>query len=348
MSGVSVVIPTYNRAALLVETVRSVLAQTVAPREILVVDDGSTDDTPAVCAGFPAPVRVIRQANAGLPSARNTGIHAARGEWVALCDSDDLWHPRKLEVQLAAVAAVPGARWSLTGCSIIDEESRPVALPGTGWERVFPVFRERGTGPGAHFAPWLREMRIGDGDGDGDGAARVFGGDAYGMLFLGNVALPSSALFERALLERTGMFDPAFVLAEETEFFHRLAAAAPVSIVDEPMVEYRMGHVSMISSSRTVPYVRWALRSLRQAAALRPAMTDVERAAYAAGRRSLRMRLAYAQLSELDRAGARRALREQWRDDGTLSPRAAVLLLASLLPAGALRGLHRVKRSLRR
>jgi glycosyltransferase involved in cell wall biosynthesis len=344
MSGVSVVIPTYDRAALLVETVRSVLAQTLAPLEVIVVDDGSTDDTPAVCAGFPAPVRVIRQPNAGLPSARNTGIRAARGAWVALCDSDDLWHPRKLQVQLAALEAVPGARWSLAGCSVIDEESRPVALPGTGWERVFPVFRERGTDAGAHFAPWLRETRIvvaGQ-------PARVYGGDAYGMLFLGNVALPSSALFDRALVAETGMFDPVFVLAEETEFFHRLAAAAPVALVEDPLVEYRMGHVSMVSSSRTVPYVRWALRSLRQAAALRPAMTDAERAAYAAGRRSLRMRLAYAKLSELDTAGARLALREQWRDDGTLSPRAAALLLATLLPPGALRGLHRVKRSLRR
>lgn len=79
MATVSVVIPTYNRARWLPETVASVLGQSVPPLEVLIVDDGSTDDTATVCAGMPPPVRYLRQANAGVGAARNRGIREARG-----------------------------------------------------------------------------------------------------------------------------------------------------------------------------------------------------------------------------------------------------------------------------
>src|SRR5271168_3299780 len=97
-ADISVVVPTYNRADLLARAVESALAQTIPVREILIVDDGSTDDTERVAAGFAAPVRYIRQANGGVASARNTGIAAAAGEWVAFLDSDDEWVPTKLAV----------------------------------------------------------------------------------------------------------------------------------------------------------------------------------------------------------------------------------------------------------
>ena len=104
---VSVVIPTYNYAGYVGEAIDSALAQTAPPHEVIVVDDGSTDDTPAVLARYAGRVRVIRQANAGLSAARNAGIRAAGGEWVAFLDSDDAFHPRKLERQLAAAVRRP-------------------------------------------------------------------------------------------------------------------------------------------------------------------------------------------------------------------------------------------------
>jgi GT2 family glycosyltransferase len=338
---VSVVVPSYNRAALLVPTVESLLAQSCAPLEIIIVDDGSTDETPEVCARFPAPVRTIRQPNGGLPAARNAGIRAARGEWVAFCDSDDLWHPTKLEVQLAALeVAGPGHRWSLTGCTLIDPDGVPVPLDRSGFEVVFPVFAQKRIGPEAHFAPWLRSRTVA-----AAGAEHVvFLGDVFGLLFEGNVALPSSSMVARSLLDEAGLFDESFRCAEETEFFHRLAAVAPVAIVMTPLVDYRVGHASIISNpASTLRLSENALVSLERAVRLRP-LNVAERAACIRGTHRMRMRLAYARLSTLDSAGARAALWPALRERP--SARAGGILLASLLPAPALRGLHWLKRAI--
>src|SRR4051812_13046945 len=98
---ISVVIPCYNGALYLRETLESALAQNYAPLEILVVDDGSEDDSAAIAESCGAPVRVIRQPNQGESVARNRGIDEARGDWVAFLDADDLWEPEKLERQVA-------------------------------------------------------------------------------------------------------------------------------------------------------------------------------------------------------------------------------------------------------
>lgn len=103
MPLVSVILPTYNRARTLERAVRSVLAQTQPDLELLVVDDGSTDHTSQVLAGIHDPrLHVIRQDNRGPAAARNAGIAAARGDWLAFQDSDDEWLPHKLAAQLAA------------------------------------------------------------------------------------------------------------------------------------------------------------------------------------------------------------------------------------------------------
>jgi glycosyltransferase involved in cell wall biosynthesis len=98
---VSVVIPTYNRATIIIKTIDNVLEQTYPNIEIIIVDDGSTDDTSERLRTYGDKIQVIRQANAGAAAARNRGIEAARGEFVALQDSDDLWLPEKLSRQVA-------------------------------------------------------------------------------------------------------------------------------------------------------------------------------------------------------------------------------------------------------
>ena len=103
--AVSVVVPCYNGAPFLRETLESALAQTHPPLEVIVVDDGSTDDSAAIAEGFGPPVRVIRQGNQGESVARNRGVEAATGEWVAFLDADDLWEPGKTSVQLAAAGS---------------------------------------------------------------------------------------------------------------------------------------------------------------------------------------------------------------------------------------------------
>jgi len=343
MSSVSVVIPTYNRAELLAVTLRSVLAQSVLPDEIIIIDDGSTDHTAAVCAKLPASVRYIRQENRGLSAARNRGITEASCEWIALCDSDDCWLPRKLEHQLAALSAT-NASWSVTGCTLIGPNGDPLQTNRVGFERVFPVFADTGRSADQLFGRWLDSMSItvaGD-------IVPLYSGDAFGLLFEGNIALPSSAIVARSLIARAGLFDERLRAAEETEFFHRVAAYAPLVIVMEPLVEYRVGHASIISMSNAAPLIRAALASSEQAAALRGRLTKTEHKAYLDGRRRLWTRLAYHNLSALDRHGARAAAMMGWREGKWLSLRAAAIILASLTPAAGLQWLHRAKRQLKR
>jgi glycosyltransferase involved in cell wall biosynthesis len=103
---VSAVIPAYNYGHFVTDAVACALAQTYSPMEVIVVDDGSTDDTRERLAPYMNRISYIYQENKGLPAARNTGIRHAHGEWVALLDADDLWHSQKTEVQLNAVASM--------------------------------------------------------------------------------------------------------------------------------------------------------------------------------------------------------------------------------------------------
>jgi glycosyltransferase involved in cell wall biosynthesis len=117
LADVSVVIPAYNSAATLGRALDSVLAQTVPAREILVIDDGSTDGTPALVAARYPTVTCVVQPNAGAAAARNHGVRLARGAYVAFVDADDEWAPTKLERQLAVFAAQPGI--GLLACLVV-------------------------------------------------------------------------------------------------------------------------------------------------------------------------------------------------------------------------------------
>ncbi len=132
--SVSVIIPCYNGAAFLSETLKSALGQTMPPMEIIVIDDGSTDDSAAIAEAAGVQVRVIRQSNQGESVARNRGIDEAKGEWIAFLDADDLWLPHKLERQLAVAdpdtIAVHteietfGTQSGVSEINLIDSETR--------------------------------------------------------------------------------------------------------------------------------------------------------------------------------------------------------------------------------
>lgn len=100
MELVSIIIPTYNTAKYLRESVESVLTQTYSEREIIVIDDGSTDSTPQILAEYGDAIQILRQTNQGSAAACNAGVAAAQGEWVAFLDADDIWLPEKLTRQI--------------------------------------------------------------------------------------------------------------------------------------------------------------------------------------------------------------------------------------------------------
>ena len=113
-SAISCVVPVYNGARFIGEALDSILAQTLRPAEIVVVDDGSTDATAEAVAAFGRDVTYLRQANAGPAAARNRGIDAVQGDFISFLDADDLWHPSKLERQMTALVNNPAAAMCIT------------------------------------------------------------------------------------------------------------------------------------------------------------------------------------------------------------------------------------------
>lgn len=337
----SVVVPTYNRAGLLGEAVRSVLAQSNPPLEVLVVDDGSTDETPQVASRFPEPVRYLRQENAGVSAARNRGIEEARGDVVAFLDSDDVWQPEKLAVHEAVHGRWPEVGWSISDSLIVDDDLEPHSGP-QGFRRGFPLFDEFGREPAEFFADDLRSEDL---EAAGD-THRVFHGDAFRLLFFGNFMQPSALTVRRELFREVGGFDENLQVAVDTELAPRLGARSHLAVIMSPLVKWRVGsHDSIVKPENMIRLIENALLSLERAARLRE-LSDAERAAFERGRETLWLRLAYTRLSNLDRTGARAALSEAFRSGAARSPVSLALWAAALAPTPVLRALHAVKRRL--
>jgi len=134
MPDISVVIPTYNQACFLREAIDSVFAQTLPPNEVLVVDDGSTDETSHVLDLYGQRIQVIRQKNLGVSAARNVGGFAASGDFLAFLDSDDAWLPSKLQLQMACFLKKPSVGLVHCGCNVIDDKGNVIGTKLEGGE----------------------------------------------------------------------------------------------------------------------------------------------------------------------------------------------------------------------
>lgn len=200
MPVISVIIPTYNRAHCICDAVDSVLAQTYANYEIIVIDDGSTDDTPSVLAAYGDRIHVIRQANAGVSAARNTGIAAATGDWIAFLDSDDEWVPTKLERQMKCLEEYPEAVGSVCDAEIIS-----------GNQRV-SLFTLRNYFPD-------------------EGKCQLVGRPLISLLKV--QFFTPSWVFSRRAIQLGGLFNESLSLYEDLDFSARVALLGPWCVVPE-------------------------------------------------------------------------------------------------------------------
>lgn len=235
---VSVVIPAYNAAATLADTLDSVIGQTYPHIEIVVVDDGSRDATAEVLARYAPRVRAIRQANGGLAAARNAGLAAATGEFIALLDADDLCEPERIGAQVAFMASRPDVVLTGTEFSSFDEN-------GVQGERFAREYYGRlgraGNGP-ATFFPEAVEVDIARWVAPASAqtvAMPVFVGDVSRHLALGNFIHPPTVMFRRELPARIGVFDRSIANCCDWEWLVRAARAGQFAFVDRPLLRYR-------------------------------------------------------------------------------------------------------------
>lgn len=240
---VSVVIPSYDRAHLLRDTLESVLAQTCPPTEIIVVDNGTTDDTAALLAGYAGRVRHIRTEPAGVQAARNTGIEAASCTWVATLDDDDLYRPTFLE---HAAPALLDGRADL----VFGDHRKFVRSPHSG---LVSARTNAQRAPDGYWAGMA---------GPEDGSAWTYvGAFPPERLLLYNVFYPSTMIVQRSLVERVGGFDPAVrgVKTEDMEFMTRVLPVARLAFAWSALVDYRM-HESNNGGDLLGQYIgRWRI-----------------------------------------------------------------------------------------
>lgn len=213
MTTVSVVIPTYNRADVLPRAVESVLDQTYRDLELLVVDDGSTDETLAYLDSVDDErLRVIEhETNRGANAARNTGIGAAAGEYVAFLDSDDEWRPRKLERQMDRVES-PGTDYAAAYC---DDERSHDGLGGRAISAVASLLARA------------------DDEGPVEGGEELVPEILAGNL---NSGAGSTLLVETDIADRIGGFDEDLDRFQDPEFLLRVVQEGKLAYVDEPLI----------------------------------------------------------------------------------------------------------------
>lgn len=198
---VSVVITAYNASKWIRETLKSVLAQDFTDFEVVVVDDGSTDDTAQVIAAYGRSVRCIQRPNGGQPSARNAGIRAARGEYIAFVDADDLWAKEKLRFQMDLIKRTRLA-WVYCDAVAFDDKSG---------RRLF---------------------RFGK-------ANHQYDGNILKSLFITSFIPSPTPIVRRTVFEHVGYWDENIKVAEDWNMWLKIAAHYPVGLVSKPLAFYR-------------------------------------------------------------------------------------------------------------
>jgi glycosyltransferase involved in cell wall biosynthesis len=209
---VSVIIPTFNNGPYIAEAVESALAQTITPSEIVIVDDGSTDQTEAVVRQFGDKVRYIKQSNAGACSARNRGIAESNSEFIAFLDADDKWFPEKLDRQLV--------------CFYDDSQ---IGLVHCG----------------------MREFNSQSGNAIGHNIAGIEGWAAHDILRWETsqlIGTGSTIIVRRSVIDDVGGFDEDLTHGEDWEFCLRVARKYKIGFVREALVDYR-NHGSNVSKN---------------------------------------------------------------------------------------------------
>jgi len=230
---VSVVVTTYNHGQYIQETLRSVFAQTYSNFEVIVVDDGSTDDTSTKLQAFHGRICYVHQENQGVAASRNTGVQKARGEFIALLDGDDLWEPGKLAIQTKALEESPRAGFAAVNGQEFDQHGV------TGPQLVDRELLE-----------WLASSQCGP-------QGKYLAGSCYRLFLIRNrISTVSQVMFPRTVLETVGPSDSSFRTGSDYDLYLRVLKDHDIVIINEPLTRWRY-LPSSASGPREMRMLRW-------------------------------------------------------------------------------------------
>lgn len=204
---VSVIIPTYNRGWIVKEAIDSVLDQDFTDYELIVVDDGSVDNTSEILTGYGGVITILHQSNKGVSSARNCGVAASSGQLIAFLDSDDLWLPGKLSIQVKFFKDHPDA--------------------------VINQTQERWIRKGVRVNPKQRHHK--------------FSGMIFEHSLALCLVSPSAVMIKKSLFDEVGGFDEQFPACEDYDLWLRVSCRYPVHLIDTPLIVKRGGHADQLS-----------------------------------------------------------------------------------------------------
>ena len=238
---ITVIIPAYNCANFINNAIESVFRQTYSNYELIVVDDGSKDDTAAKVLRYGNKLVYIHQKNGGVSKARNTGIQNSKGEYIAFLDADDVWKENKLEIQ----------EFFLRKHSNVDfifssfQQTKKNILLGNMYEDTFNFFKEYSYSFDDIFDH--KETRTVK-----DISVPFYYGNVYKYLFLGNFILPSSVIFRKEALQEVGHLNEFYRVAEETEYFLRFSRKCVFGFVKHPLLYYELPEPDNLSGKKNI------------------------------------------------------------------------------------------------
>lgn len=230
MPEISVVIPSYNYAHLIQETLESAFAQTYTDYEIIVVDDGSADNTRDVLQPYLGRITYHYQNNQGLAAARNTGTRLARGKYITYLDADDIWLPDNLRIKHEILSRYPGLGGVFSDFCIFSASG--VSHP-RGMKELYPFFKRTGL---EYQEIFQEQSEVGTG---GNHTAPVYIGTVFDSLFWGNFILPTTMLVNRSCIQQVGDFRAHMRNQEDYEYWLRFTRQYPIAFVDEVLAKYR-------------------------------------------------------------------------------------------------------------
>lgn len=329
---VSVLVAAYNSAQTIRATVDSALAQRYPNLEVVVVDDGSTDETPSLLKSYGNRIVVVSKQNGGVATSRNTAMRAASGDLFALLDGDDLCMPERVAVQVAALTADSDIALCSTEFSAFNADG-PVA------PRYSPTYYSalgRIEGGFRHLLPETR-MVMADG-----GTFRVQVGHAFPEILFGNFLHPPTVMFPRSTWAAVGDFDESLRNQCDWHWIARAAKAGRVAFVETPLLDYRLSPSQMTNEANRVKRTPDTIRHVRKVWEIDPETSqrfDARRRVFMA---EMLMEGADA-MADDDRSLARRYFRESLAERFNLNGDTLRVGAKLLVPRFAIRALRRLR-----